>query len=47
MPASCSVDQIIDFMNNDFRLLEDFIVDGTCMELDEVTGLQSVDIALM
>ncbi|XP_070502744.1 nose resistant to fluoxetine protein 6-like [Chironomus tepperi] len=47
MPASCSVEQIIDFMNNDFRLLEDFIVDGTCMELDDVTGLQSVDVALI
>lgn len=48
MPASCSAEQVIEFLSNDFQLWENFDIDGDCDETDgDFTGYQSLDIATM
>ncbi|KAG5670254.1 hypothetical protein PVAND_000531 [Polypedilum vanderplanki] len=48
IPTTCSVDQAIDFLNEQFHLLAQFeAVSGVCKEIEDLSVLEPIDIAVI
>jgi hypothetical protein len=49
MPATCSYDEAIDFLNSEVLLLEDFEAKegGSCKELEDLSVMEPIDVVTM